>query len=304
MNEPAGSSLRVVLVVNPTSGDGRAARGAHALLAALLDAGVDSRVVVPSDRDGTREAAAAAVSAGAHAVIACGGDGTVHDVLQELAGTSCALGVVSAGSGDDIAGGLGCSVTPASVPDMVRQLTSDGARVVDLGRVIDRDGRSAVFASVLCTGFDARVNARANALPRLAGQRYTVAMMTELSRFRPLAYRITLDGVTSERESMIVTIGNGDRYGGGMRICPEANVSDGLLDITILDRVSRPRLVTSFRLVYPGRHVELPFVHTARARDIRIECEAQVAYADGERVGPLPVQITALPKALRVISCD
>ena len=284
MNEPAGSSLRVVLVVNPTSGDGRAARGAHALLAALLDAGVDSRVVVPSDRDGTREAAGAAVSAGAHAVIACGGDGTVHDVLQELAGTACALGVVSAGSGDDIAGGLGCSVTPASVPEMVRQLTSDGARVVDLGRVIDRDGRSAVFASVLCTGFDARVNARANALPRLAGQRYTVAMMTELSRFRPLAYRITLDG--------------------GMRICPQADVSDGLLDITILDRVSRPRLVTSFRLVYPGRHVELPFVHTARARDIRIECEAQVAYADGERVGPLPVQITALPKALRVISCD
>ena len=291
----------VVLIVNPVAGGGRAAHGAHAMLASLLDTGLDTRVVVPGDREGTQRAAHEAAASGAAAVIACGGDGTVHDVLQELAGTSTALGVVPAGSGDDAAAGLACGVGPQDAPEIRRQLHEGDQRRVDLGRVVDASGRHAVFATVLCTGFDARVNARANTYPRLGGQRYTAAMLRELAVFRPIAYRVGSDSGMREREAMIVTIGNADRYGGGMRICPQADVEDGLLDVTMIDRISRPRLLSSFRLVYEGRHVALPFVHTERTAVVRIEAEGQVGYADGERIGPLPLKVDCWPGALLVL---
>lgn len=171
---------------------------------------------------------------------------------------------------------------------------------VDLG-LATSEGDEHYFVSVLCTGFDARVNARANGYPRLAGQRYMIAMVRELATFSPLPFVVTTQGESTAHEAMILTVGNGPRYGGGMRICPAADVTDGLLDVTMLTRVSGPRLLWSFRLVFSGRHVNLPFVRTWRTGEIGIACPGATAYADGERLGPLPVRVRVAPLALRVV---
>jgi diacylglycerol kinase (ATP) len=155
---------------------------------------------------------------------------------------------------------------------------------------------------VLTTGFDSSVNERANRMSRLGGQRYNVAMVRELASFRPLAYTVTIDGQEITSPGTLVTIGNGPQYGGGMRICPGALLDDGLLDITWLGAVSRVTLLRVFPSVYSGTHVEHPAVRTFRGRSLRVEAPGQIAYADGERIGPLPVDVEVRPGALRVLS--
>ena len=102
---------------------------------------------------------------------------------------------------------------------------------------------------------------------------------------------------------MLVSVGNGSRYGGGMRICPDARSDDGLLDVTWLGAVSKPTFLRVFPSVFRGTHVEHPAVRTFRGRSMRIAAEGQIAYADGERIGPLPVEIEVRPSALRVLPC-
>lgn len=258
----------------------------------------------PSSAADTTRAAAAAVGNGARAVLACGGDGTVHAVVQALVGGTVPLGVLAAGSGDDIASSLGfdTSSSQASAGQAVQLIAAGGHRQVDVGEVDAADGARRYFVGVLTTGFDSSVNERANRMPRLAGQRYNAALVRELASFRPLAYRVRMDDDVHEAEGTLVTIGNGPQYGGGMRICPDAQPDDGWLDVTWLGAVSKPTLLRVFPTVYSGRHVEHPAVRTFRARTLEIDAPGQVAYADGERIGLLPITVSVRPAALRVLA--
>ena len=176
-------------------------------------------------------------------------------------------------------------------------------RVLDVGAARSDDGVERFFLGVLSTGFDSSVNERANAMRRLAGHRYNIAIVRELASFRALDYDVVIDGVRERAPGMLVSVGNGSRYGGGMRICPDALSDDGLLDVTWLGAVSKPTFLRVFPSVFRGTHVEHPAVRTFRGRSIRIAAEGQIAYADGERIGPLPVEIEVRPSALRVLPC-
>lgn len=296
----------VWIIANPEAGGGRAV--AHASLAArhLTRAGVRVRLLHPGTAAGSTQAAAQAADGGARAVLACGGDGTVHAVLQAMVGRDAPMGVIAGGSGDDIAASLGFDVTsPRASAEQITRLVLDGRhRRVDVGEIDTADGARRYFVGVLTTGFDSSVNERANRMPRLAGQRYNAALMRELAAFRPLAYRVRMDDRQVDGPATLVTIGNGPRYGGGMHICPGAVPDDGLLDVTWLGPVSTATLLRVFPTVYSGRHVEHPAVDTYRARSLEIEADGQIAYADGERVGELPIRVTVRPAALRVLSGD
>jgi diacylglycerol kinase (ATP) len=174
-------------------------------------------------------------------------------------------------------------------------------RLLDVGVARTSDGVERFFLGVLSTGFDSSVNERANALPRLGGQRYTVAIARELASFRPLQYDVDIDGVPVRGPAMLVSVGNGPRYGGGMRVCPAAVPDDGLLDVTWLSAVSKATFLRVFPSVFKGTHVEHPSVRTYRGRSLFISAPGQIAYADGERIGPLPVQIDVRPGTLRVL---
>jgi diacylglycerol kinase (ATP) len=114
-------------------------------------------------------------------------------------------------------------------------------------------------------------------------------------------YVLTCDDVTVEGKAMLVSIGNGSTYGGGMRICPDAVPHDGVLDVTWVDEVARTRLLRLFPSVYSGTHVRLAEVRTLRGREITVDAPGQVAYADGERLGTLPVRVAVSAAALTVV---
>jgi len=295
--------MNVTLIANTSAGSGRAQRSMIRAASMLADAGIEPHLHAPLDRKGTVATTRAAVDKGHDAVIAIGGDGTVHDVLQNLVGTPVALGVIPTGSGDDVAGGLGLTTGSPSecTRAIIADLREDTRRRVNVGVATTGDGASKYFGSVLCTGFDARVNSRANTMPRLWGQRYTLAMIRELMTFRPLIYQVALDGRPRELSAMIVSVGNGPRYGGGMHICPDADPTDDLLDLVILSQVSRARLLWSFRLVFSGTHVRLPFVQVSQVNNLVIDSVGQTAFADGERLGPLPVRVRTSDTALLLV---
>jgi diacylglycerol kinase (ATP) len=289
-------SRRIALLVNPTSGKGRGLREGRLAATRLREHGIRVDEVVGSDAADAVVQARRAVSDGYDAIVAVGGDGMVHLVLQAVAGTGTPLAIVPAGSGNDFARALGLRPhDPAAAAD---EVASGDCRTVDLGRA---DGTW--YGGVLSSGFDSAVNERANAMAWPRGRmRYNIAILAELRVFRAVPFRVHLDGEVVEREAMLVAVGNGPSYGGGMRVTPAAVLDDGLLDVTVLARIGTVEFLRVFPSVYRGTHVRHPAVSTYRARSVRLEATGVVAYADGERLRELPVDVECVPGALRVVA--
>lgn len=159
------------------------------------------------------------------------------------------------------------------------------------------------FGTVAATGFDSLVTDRANRMRWPHGRlRYYLAMLAELSQLRLLPFRLVLDGTTEiDADITLAAFGNTRSYGGGMRICPAADYTDGLLDITMVHSASRTKLVRLFPTVMKGTHVDLDEVSTARARSIHVECPGINVYADGDFACALPAEIAAVPEALQIL---
>lgn len=292
--------MSLMLVANPSSGRGRVARMLPAIQAALAAEGIDARIAVSRDAGDLRSSVRRARDAGDSRVIVCGGDGTLHLAAQELAGGDTALGIVPAGTGDDNARTLG--IPRGDVAAATRLAATGAVSRIDLGRVVVADGTERVFLGVLSSGFDSLVNERANVMTWPKGNaRYVVAILGELRTFRPVPYRAILDGRKVEGDAMLVAVGNGISYGGGMRVCPDAAPDDGMLDVTWLHGVSKATFLRVFPQVFSGSHTRSPHVSTTRATTLELDAPGQLAYADGERIGPLPATITVVRGALPVV---
>jgi diacylglycerol kinase (ATP) len=288
-------SRQIALLVNPTSGRGRGARVGREVAARLRDAGLAVRELAGRDVRESQDLALEAVEQGTDALVVVGGDGMVHLGLQAVGGTDVPFGVAPAGTGNDFARAVGVPLgDPIAAADVVVAGTE---RRIDLGRTGDQ-----WFGGVVAAGFDARVNDRANRMTWPRGRmRYNIAMLIELGVFRPVPYVLELDGEPWETSAMLVVAGNIPSYGGGMKVTPDAVVDDGLLDVMVVKPLSTARFLTVFPRVYSGSHVTLPFVEIRRAKQVRIDAPGITAYADGERLGPLPQTFEAVPGALRVM---
>ncbi|MFE9991747.1 diacylglycerol kinase [Streptomyces sp. NPDC005381] len=289
----------ITLFVNPTAGRGRGAHAAQPAASAFRAAGFSVRTVVGQDAADGLARARAAVAEGTGALVAVGGDGMANLALQAVAGTDTPFGLVPVGTGNDFARALGLPLrAPAAAARLTAEvLKEDRLRSVDLGRV---DGTW--FGTVLASGFDSRVNDRGNRMRLPVGRfRYDLAMLAELAALRPFAYRLTLDdGETREIEATLVAVGNGSSYGGGMRICPGADLGDGLFDVTVVGNCGRATLLTVFPKVYRGTHVDHPVVTVHRAARVELVAAGVTGYADGEPLGALPLTAECIPGAVRV----
>ncbi|MFD1543047.1 YegS/Rv2252/BmrU family lipid kinase [Nonomuraea guangzhouensis] len=294
-------SPQLVLLVNPAARGGRAVRLLGPVARRLRAGGADVSVIVGDSAPDALERACAAVAERPDALVAFGGDGLVHLAVQAVVGTDVPLGIIPAGTGNDIATALG---VPRKDPMAAARVVLRGrSRLVDAAR-IQAGQADEVFAGVVCCGFDSRVNERANGLSWPPGMaKYLLATFQELRRFRPIPFRITLDDDEPiEREAMLVAVGNTSSYGAGMRVCPDAQPDDGLLDVMILSALSKAEFVRVFPSVYRGVHVAHEAVSVRRVRRVVLEAPDVVAYADGERIGPVPVTCEIQPGALRVIA--
>jgi diacylglycerol kinase (ATP) len=298
--------VNVALLVNPAARAGANTSAAERAAERLRARGVTTSIVSGGSAAESSRLLRAALEVGADAVLVAGGDGTVHLALQELAGTGIPLGIIPVGTGNDMAAAVGLRELDV---DAAADAVADGAvRTVDLARVARTDGTTEYFGTVLASGFDSRVNDRANAMrwPR-GGSRYNIAILIEFVRLHGIPFALDLELADGSRERIdtdlvMATVGNGRTYGGGIPICPDADPSDGLLDVTIVRPAGRLHLLRLLPRVYRGTHTSVPEVSTYRVRSIRLDAAAVTAYADGDPIGALPLTIDVAPAALTLFA--
>lgn len=291
---------RVGLVVNPTAGRNRGTALGLVVAARLRSAGHEVLELGDESYDAARDRALGAISQGVDVLAVVGGDGMVHLGVNLAAETKTTLAVIAAGTGNDVARALGLPVhDPVRAADVV---TRGVPRTVDAARHVDAHGVSHWYAGVLGAGFDSLVTERANAWTWPRGRmRYNLAVARELALFRPIPYAVTVDGTRHETRAMLVVVGNGPSYGGGMRVVPDARLDDGLLDVMVLHEIGTAEFLRVFPRVFRGTHVTHPAVTVVRGREVTLEAHGITAYADGERFAPLPLTVEAVPGALTVL---
>ena len=305
---------RVGLLVNPSAGRGNGASAGARALAELRRLGLLVTDLSGPDLPAAAARARDAVAGGLDALVVVGGDGLVHAGVQATAGTGVPLGLVPAGTGNDIVRGLDLPLgdPAASVAALADALAAGRTRAVDAVRARapgPRGPQEGWYVSVLGCGVDALANERANRWrwPR-GSARYTLAAVRELATARPLPLRLVLDGEEHRADVLLLAVANTRSYGGGVLVAPGADCTDGLLDVVVIDAVPRAAAFALMPRVLAGRHLDHPAVHVHRARHVELALADDAGgapvprpHADGEPVGHLPVTCTAVPGALRVL---
>jgi diacylglycerol kinase (ATP) len=293
----AGAKRRLyvlILAINPASGRGRAQRQAKLAGEYFRSRDIDVREIEGSSlQDFRKKLLICLDSEEVSGVIALGGDGFIHEIIQHLVSRDIPLGVIPCGTGNDFARSIGVFDLPFS--RQLELIEKHDATHIDLGTVQDQ-----WFAAILSSGFDALVNDRANSMRWPRGRmRYNIAMIENLIALRPHSYRIRVDERYLEVQATLVTVANGSSYGGGMKVCPDASINDGLFDVMVLGRVSRIELLKVFPKVYRGGHVGHPAVTFYRCNEIEIDGSGS-SFADGEPIAQLPLIAKCVSAALKV----
>jgi len=272
------------LVINPVSGQGRGTTVGTYVAGYLNQHKVNFTIVTGNSSIALNDHLKTFIEKNPNCpgVIAVGGDGLMHIILQVVVPSQIPFAIIPAGTGNDFVRTLGWSLE--EIDAQLERVTNTAPSPIDLGLV---DGEW--FGAVLSTGFDSIVNEKANTMDWPKGpMKYNVAIAMELPRFKPRHYEITLDDRRISTEAMLIAVANGRSYGGGMLVCPNANVRDGLFDVMVLHPVSKFEFIKVFPQVFAGTHVSQPAVEIIRSRNVAIESTA-IAYADGERIGQLPI---------------
>jgi len=305
----------VHLIVNPKAGQGRARKALPSVLSALRSGLTDIELQVqqtssPTDAKARIQSAAERLLANIDetnppALLVMGGDGMVSLGLNAVAGTPARLGIIPVGTGNDFARGMGLPLTPdAAVSAIVAGLE----RQVDLtyieGKLVGGATKRWV-GSVVSTGYDARVNRRTNRrVVHIGSLGYGVDALVELAKFTPLNYRMTIDGVRRDEVAMLVAVGNAGFFGGGMHVCPDADPTDGLLDVTIVHPVPRTTLLRLLPKMYSGKFAQDPSVERLRARQVSIDGDRMFGMGDGEELGAVPLDCTCVSNILWLLGAS
>ncbi len=284
----------LALIVNPSSGGGRAGTAVGAVSSRLRERGLEHHVATVTSLEHARQLAGAAAAAGEISVV-LGGDGLVGAVAGALSGTDGILAVLPGGRGNDFARMLAIPLDPVAACDVLETGT---VRRLDLGRVGARS-----FVGVASCGFDSDANRIANRTRFVRGNLvYTYAGIRALARWRPARFDLLVDGRPESLTGYTVAVANSALYGGGMRIAPGASLEDGLLEVVTIAAIPRLRFLRALPKVFKGEHTELPAVRVVRARMVEIRADRPFTlYADGEEIAELPATVTVEHGAVRVL---
>ena len=290
------------IIANPVSGRGRARRTGERVADLLRERGVNAHLMMSGAPGDCERLAREALARGARQVAACGGDGTVHEVVNGLANSDAVLGVVPCGRGNDLARALGLS---SDVEDVVNTLVHGVDRAIDLGKVGDR-----FFATVASLGFDTVVAQRmrnqgagflTRALEVGGTVSYGLTVLRTLFGYRSPIVRLRGDFGVFEGRILLAATANAPFYGSGIKIAPDAIVDDGVLDVCIVADVSRWTVLRMFLRAYSGAHVGHSAVRVVQTRTLQIESDDSLwIFADGEPMCEVPAMIEVVPGALKV----
>ena len=282
------------LVINPLAGQGKGATVATYVAGFLQKNSITYTIITGNSPASLSERLQDFIdrNPSCDGVIAVGGDGLLHLILQKIVPANIPFSLIPAGTGNDFVRSQGWDLF--DVDAQLLKTISHEPQPMDLGLV---DGEW--FGAILSSGFDSVVNEKANQMSWPKGpMKYNAAIALELSRFSPRSYHITTDDRSFTTEAMLIAVANSTSYGGGMLVCPDASTSDGFFDVMILRPVSKLEFIKVFPRVFKGTHIDHPAVEIFRTQSIQIESDA-VAYADGERIGQLPVAALCVKEAVR-----
>lgn len=291
-------------MINPAAGRGRACKLLPAVQTALRSSALDVEVHVSTSAADARAAGERALRDG-HGLIACGGDGTVCELAGIAADADGVLAIMPTGSGNDFARQVG--IPRHDVAAALAVIERGTITPVDLGQATTADGTRTWFTTVANAGFDAEANRWANSVTFTSGNSlYVLAMLRTLRTYRPSRLRVTVDGHARVMAAWLVAVANTRTYASGMMIAPDAAVDDGLLDVCVVGDLSRAEFLRTFPSVYRGGHVSNTKVTMRRGARVTIESadpmEPLELWASGERAGPLPAELVAVPGAVRVVT--
>ncbi|KJL27845.1 YegS/Rv2252/BmrU family lipid kinase [Microbacterium oxydans] len=290
----------IAVLANPHAGKGRGAHAAAAAVEGLRAAGVDVRAYAGESPEDTARLAMQALSEEPAALVVVGGDGTLSGILELLIRNTVPVALVAAGTGNDLARALDL---PRDDPGAAALLAVRGTpRSIDVGEVRSDIG-TRLFLTVAALGFDAKVSDRTNRLRWPRGVlRYYLALLIELARLRPMAFRLSVDEESPwDAPGTLIAVGNTASYGGGMPVCVGAEADDGLLDVVHVRPIGRLRLILLFPSLLRARHLERREVAHRRARSVTVSAPGLVVYADGELVGAGTATISLRPAAITVL---
>jgi len=291
----------ITVIANPTAGRGRAARLAPEVHRLLEEMGLEHRMLVSEDPDEPEKLARDAAVSGSDIVVSLGGDGLAGMIANGLIGTGTAMAVVPGGNGNDFSRSLG--LDRKHPLDAVRLLAAP--HLVDVDAVLVTTSHATRhYVNVAGTGFDSEVNETANRMDtRLTGTaKYVAAIFRTLRSFTPADLEIVVDDRPHSVRAMFVALGNGRSYGGGMRVCPEAQLSDGTVEICVVGEMGKLEFLLNFPKVFRGTHTGHPKVTMLRGSSVRLNAvRATQVYGDGERIGALPASFQVVPGALKVV---
>ena len=295
-----GSPPQTVVIINPTAGRGKAGKQVPEIRRLLGEKAAGWVWQYTQKRGDAEGMAHQAAQAGTPLVVAVGGDGTLHEIVNGVLGTDTSVGLIPYGTGNDFARALGLF---GNLESACRVLTEGNVKHIDVG-VIEGKGTEGPrhFLVLSGTGFDARTAQTVNSgIRALSGPlAYVWGAILTLKDFQPFALTLTLDDEPPRKtQAMFVSFANVETTGGGMKIAPGAVVDDGFLDICLVEKVSKLTLLYQLSQVFSGKHVLHPAVFLLRAKSLTVEADPpQPLLIDGEVCGMTPAAVRLLPGVL------
>ncbi|WP_331254670.1 diacylglycerol kinase family protein [Sutcliffiella horikoshii] len=236
-------------------------------------------------------------------IVAVGGDGTVHEVINGLIGSDVPFGIIPAGSGNDFSKGLGIS---SKYEKALERILNGRPKHIDIGCV-----NSTYFVTVAGIGFDGEVAHVANTSIykkvfnyfRLGHITYLMSAIKVLTQYRPMDISIRIDkDLHTFKKVWLIAVANLPFYGGGLIICPKAKNNDGVFDICIVQGISKLEFLRLFPSVFKGKHIDSPLIKTYRGKELEIHSTMPLKiHGDGEQIGKCPAHIKIIPFALNVL---
>ncbi len=300
--------MRALVILNPSADHGRAIKyREHILVGCREYADVD--LVLTEYSGHARELARASVDSGYDIIVAAGGDGTVHEMVNGLVQNDRSennLGLIPIGSGNDLAYGMGLNT---DVNTAIRRLFTGKPRIIDLARIQDDRGQNEVVVNSIGIGFDATVTIQSKTITRIHGfALYAIAALRTIAFYYQIPHLwLQFDDEIVEQDALMVTVGVGPRVGGGFHLTPDAIFDDGLLDSCTVNPINRPTILRLLPEAMRGTHITSPYVMMRRNRTIHIRSNiALPIHIDGEifaihEDNVKQVTLSTLPLALPVM---
>ena len=282
------------IIANETSGNGAGAKALKRIEEYLNKKNAAHRVYLTTEPYQAKELADDAYNSGCTEMICLGGDGTISETVNGLAGRLATLYFVPCGTGNDFVRMLDLPKDPLEA--LIAQLNGKRKRI-DVGQLNDR-----FFLNVSGSGFDVEVLKQADKFKKIGKGilPYLLGILKALFKFKPLSVELIIDGVSEKKKITIISVGNGRYFGGGMKAVPNAIFDDGLFDVVIADKLGKLSILRLLKKFISGKHISLPCVNELRCRELTINCPGMTLEADGELMQADTVHYEILPGALEI----